>query len=90
MNLHDTPTGTGLVCPECDEPARRVPPTGYLPPWGIRPDASHTDGSPLCPVIGLHGYQSADPVPAGTSTPTGAAPTGAAPAAARTADARQS
>jgi hypothetical protein len=84
VNLHDTPTGTGLVCPECEEPARRVPPTGYLPAWGTRPDASHTDGSPLCPVIGAHGYQSADPVPAGTP-----APTGTAPAAVRTADAGQ-
>ncbi len=73
---HDHDTGTGLVCPECDEPACADPPTGYLNLWGIRPTASHTDGSPLCPVIGPYGYQPAEPVPTAVA-PIGPADTDA-------------
>ena len=55
------------LCPECGEPAVPRPPTSWTPAWGPRPPYSHNDGEPLCPVIGTHGYQPADPVhPDGT------------------------
>jgi hypothetical protein len=53
-----------LVCPECGEPVVRRPPTNWLPAWGPRPEYSHADGEPLCPVVGPDGYRPADPVPA--------------------------
>jgi hypothetical protein len=53
-----------LVCPECGESVVRRPPTNWLPAWGPRPDYSHADGEPLCPVVGPDGYRPADPVPA--------------------------
>jgi hypothetical protein len=79
------PAGTPipLVCPECREPARAVPPRDWLlAGWKPRPRFSHHDGTPLCPVVGPDGSTPAEP--------TGAAPSTAAPdtgpAAARPAD----
>ena len=57
-------TTPALVCPVCGEPAVRRPPTSWQPSAGRRPDCSHPDGEPLCPVIGEGGYWPADPVPA--------------------------
>lgn len=57
----------GWVCPECGEPARPVRPATLVPyaAHGLPvPAWSHTDGEPLCPVIGPAGYQPATPVPA--------------------------
>lgn len=45
-----------LVCPECGEPAQKKKPTTWVSQWGPKPDASHMDGEPLCPVIGEGGY----------------------------------
>ena len=60
-------TGPALVCPECGEPAQARPPTSWTPAWGPAPAHSHTDGEPLCPVVGPTGYQPATPVhPDGT------------------------
>jgi len=54
----------GRVCPECGEPARRVPPATRLP-WAAHrlpvPQWSHLDGEPLCPVVGECGYRPAEP-----------------------------
>lgn len=52
-----------LRCPECAEPAYRVPPVDWIAGWGPRPNAAHGDGTPLCPVMGPHGYRPADPQP---------------------------
>ncbi|MGA5304575.1 hypothetical protein ACPCHT_32020 [Nucisporomicrobium flavum] len=50
-------------CPECGDPARPVGPTEWpLAGFAARPAASHADGTPLCPVVGPHGCQPADPV----------------------------
>ncbi len=48
-------------CPECGEPITHTPPSAWQDFWGPRPDWSHLDGEPLCPVIGEHGYQPARP-----------------------------
>ncbi|MBL7491178.1 hypothetical protein I6A60_38635 [Frankia sp. AgB1.9] len=58
------PANTPMVCPECGEPA--VPHRPAVPAVAGRDDGtwSHRDGQPLCPVIGPHGYQPADPVAA--------------------------
>lgn len=59
-------TGGGArapVCPECGEPTVDRPPTSWLAAWGPPPEHSHTDGQPLCPVIGDGGYRPADPLP---------------------------
>jgi hypothetical protein len=62
--------GAGYRCSECHEPAVNQPPTAK--PWaetwtgghGQDPPAwSHQDGQPLCPVMGEHGYQPAQPEP---------------------------
>ena len=53
-----------LVCPECGEAARRCPPRRWVAATGPRPRWSHLDGEALCPVVGLTGYQPADPRPA--------------------------
>ncbi len=67
------PTGTRmpLVCPECGEPARKVPPHEWpLAGWAPRPRFSHHDGTPLCPVVGPDGYTPAEPTgPTDTDTP---------------------
>ena len=67
------PTGTRmpLVCPECGEPARAVPPHEWpLAGWAPRPRFSHHDGTPLCPVVGPDGYTPAETTgPADTDTP---------------------
>ena len=57
-------------CPECGEEAVHRPPND-LAPW-LRecisagrlpaPEWSHLDGEPLCPVMGDHGYEPAQPV----------------------------
>ncbi|KWX02759.1 hypothetical protein C3Y87_03955 [Carbonactinospora thermoautotrophica] len=56
-----------LVCPECGEPVQQRPPTSPTP-WRANgrpvPEYSHLDGEPLCPVMGQHGYEPAQPVPA--------------------------
>jgi hypothetical protein len=52
----DTTTGhRPLRCPECREPAQHRPPDAWPLSWLPRPDASHRDGTPLCPVPGPHG-----------------------------------
>jgi hypothetical protein len=55
------------VCPECEEPAQAKQPTTWNKKWGPKPDASHLDGEPLCPVIGANGYEPAKPVTEGRS-----------------------
>jgi hypothetical protein len=59
-----TDAALGRVCPECGEPVRRVPPRSLVP-WAAHglpvPQWSHTDGEPLCPVLGPDGYRPADP-----------------------------
>jgi hypothetical protein len=72
----DTPMP--LVCPECGEPARVVPPNEWpLAGWAPRPRFSHHDGTPLCPVVGPDGYTPAEPTgPADTDTPDPATATG--------------
>jgi hypothetical protein len=58
-----TETRVPLVCPECREPARAVPPREWpLAGFAPRPRHSHRDGTPLCPVVGLDGYTPADPI----------------------------
>lgn len=67
------PEVIGLVCPECGEDAIDRPPTTLVPyaSHGMdRPDYSHPDGEPLCPVIGPHGYQPAEPVEVLAREPT--------------------
>ncbi|MGA5305948.1 hypothetical protein ACPCHT_39085 [Nucisporomicrobium flavum] len=66
---HDHPDRHGaaapgsLRCPECDTPARTVPPREWpLEGWLARPGASHLDGTALCLVPGPHGSQPADPI----------------------------
>ncbi|MET8278504.1 hypothetical protein [Micromonospora sp. NPDC005174] len=61
---HGQTAGPGsLRCPECEQPARLVPPRDWpLNGFAARPGASHTDGTPLCPVPGPNGSQPADPV----------------------------
>jgi hypothetical protein len=74
-----TGTRVPLVCPECGDPARAVPPQEWpLAGWAPRPRFSHHDGTPLCPVVGPDGYTPAEP--------SGAAMSGAAPAATRPTD----
>jgi hypothetical protein len=54
-------------CPECGELAIRATPndlTAQQRDQGIRPTYAHHDRSQLCPVIGDHGYEPAQPVPA--------------------------
>lgn len=50
-----------LICPECGEPVVTQAPSSWLPAWGPAPAYSHLDGEPLCPVVGPHGYQPANP-----------------------------
>jgi hypothetical protein len=78
MTTNDTPARTpattgaalSLTCPECGEPARRVPPHDWpLSGWAAWPGFSHHDGTPLCPVIGPDGYAPADPTGAAPDTP---------------------
>jgi hypothetical protein len=56
--------GWKRMCPECGEPAVKVPPASVMP-WQAHglaaPQWSHRDGTPLCPVIGPAGYQPAEP-----------------------------
>ncbi|WP_431937084.1 hypothetical protein [Micromonospora sp. RP3T] len=61
---HGQTTGSGsLRCPECEQPARLLPPRDWLlNGLAARPGASHADGTPLCPVPGQYGSQPADPV----------------------------
>lgn len=51
----------GLVCPECGEDAVACPPTHWTAAYGPPPEHSHTDGEPLCPVVGRDGYRPARP-----------------------------
>ena len=46
-------------CPVCGEVAVNQPPTSWAPAFGPRPQWSHWDGEPLCPVIGPDGYRPA-------------------------------
>jgi hypothetical protein len=58
-----TETRVPLVCPECGEPARAVPPREWLlAGFAPRPRNSHHDGTPLCAVVGPYGYTPADPI----------------------------
>jgi hypothetical protein len=50
-----------LWCPECGEPATARPPTRWTAANGPRPEHSHRDGEPLCPVMTAQGYQPAKP-----------------------------
>jgi len=54
-----------MICPVCGEDAVHRPPRRSVP-WHAhgmkRPEWSHRDGEPLCPVIGPGGYQPAQPV----------------------------
>ena len=54
----------GLECPECGEDAVEQSP-GTLVPYEAQgmavPRYAHTDGEPLCPVVGPSGYQPAQP-----------------------------
>lgn len=69
-----------LRCPECGETVYPVPPIDWpLSGFRVTPDASHADGTALCPVPGPHGSQPGTPV---------AAPVTGAAAPARSADAR--
>jgi hypothetical protein len=57
---------TTHICPECEEPAVKQPPTDLVPfpALGItQPEWSHLDGSSLCPVMGPNGCQPAEPRP---------------------------
>lgn len=54
-----------MICPECEEPAHNMAPHSWTPAWGPAPSWSHTDGEPLCPVMGSSGYVPASPVSAG-------------------------
>jgi hypothetical protein len=59
----DGTAGWKRMCPECGEPAVKVPPASLMP-WQAHglaaPQWSHRDGTPLCPVIGPAGYQPAE------------------------------
>jgi hypothetical protein len=60
---------TGMTCPECGERAVRRPPadlTPYAAHGMSRPEWSHADGSPLCPVMTPGGYRPASPADGGT------------------------
>lgn len=50
-----------LWCPECGEPAIDQPPRRWVPANGRRPQHSHPDGEPLCPVVTAQGYRPAHP-----------------------------
>ncbi|MEU6449631.1 hypothetical protein [Streptomyces sp. NPDC046979] len=50
-----------LVCSECGEAAQQVSPSDWIGAWGPAPKWSHTDGSSLCPEMGLNGYQPCQP-----------------------------
>lgn len=83
MTRDDTPR-PALVCPECGETARSAPPRTWNPTWGPRPEYSHTDGKPLCPVVGPDGYHPAAAIlvttgPARRGRSSSAAPHGASP-----------
>lgn len=54
-----------IMCSECEEPAQVKPPTTWDSRWGPRPNVSHLDGEPLCPVVGDNGYEPGPAVPAG-------------------------
>lgn len=56
---------TGMVCPECGEPAVPYPPRNRCPAVDMpAPLWSHTDREPLCPVMTARGYAPALPAPA--------------------------
>jgi hypothetical protein len=57
-----------LWCPECGERAVAHPPTRWADANGPRPQHSHRDGEPLCPVMTAQGYRPAKPT---THRPTG-------------------
>jgi len=61
---HAGPTGGGRVlwCPECGERAITRPPVRWTAANGPRPEHSHVDGEPLCPVMTAQGYRPARPV----------------------------
>lgn len=44
--------GATLICPDCQEPVRNLPPTDLPPGRFDRTDYSHHDGSSLCPMFG--------------------------------------
>lgn len=53
---------TVRVCPECGEKAVARAPRTPMPAGQPVVSWSHHNGQPLCPVVGLSGYQPADPV----------------------------
>lgn len=56
------PRRRGLWCPECGRRLRYGKPLRWTPLWGRRPNVSHLDGTPLCPVMTRDGYRPADPM----------------------------
>lgn len=50
-----------LWCPECGRRLRHGKPLRWTPLWGRRPNVSHLDGTPLCPVMTRDGYRPANP-----------------------------
>lgn len=51
---------SGVVCPECGEDAVALPPTNGTTPQQKGDRYSHAkDRTPLCPVMGRGGYESA-------------------------------
>lgn len=66
----DHDSDTSMVCPECGEPVEARTPDSMTPwqAYGMTtPEYAHLDGEPLCPVVGEHGYEPAQPVPAGVA-----------------------
>lgn len=67
---HHPPAAHGLTvapgslrCPECEEPARIMPPRDWpLDGFALRPATSHHDGTALCPVPSPDGSRPAEPV----------------------------
>ena len=60
------PTTPQLRCPECHEPARKLPTPLPREGWALQVDAArlehaHLDGEPLCPVMTSQGYAPAMP-----------------------------
>lgn len=52
---------SAAICPECREPAQESPAVDIAPCWGDPPAWSYEDGSALCPVVGVSGYEPAQP-----------------------------
>lgn len=62
LALEDVREPEEHFCPECGEQARHQPPSEWTEANGPRPDFSHLDGEPLCPIPGRDGSGPALPV----------------------------